>query len=84
MVALRGLADEHWHNLLSFADYTLPPETVRFINFSNFAWTSLEKLLLALMGPSEVYSGTLFPTHFLYLVSQLQYQLNLNPCETDI
>lgn len=60
MVALRELADEHWHNLLSFADYALPPETVRFINFSNFAWTSLEKLLLALLGPSEVYSGMCF------------------------
>lgn len=57
LIALRSSADEHWESLLLLADHTLPPETVRFINFSNFAWTALHRMLLKLMNPTEIFSG---------------------------
>lgn len=53
MLALRGAADEHWDTLFEISDRMVPPETVRFINFSNFAWTSLHRLLSNIMGPAE-------------------------------
>ncbi|ODM96006.1 Protein ELYS, partial [Orchesella cincta] len=57
MSAIRSMADSQWENLFSFSNDALAPGTVHFINFSNFAWTSLHMMLITLMNPSEVYTA---------------------------